>query len=286
MHHLVAPLAFALLALVTYAVAQWSVSLTLTLNAFLLGAQSLQTAATTFTTRMVARRDGNFTFGYTRMPALLRFAAAITLCLATASILVEGIHHLIEPHDTHPVYVELLCLVQVAVQITLATNFKADAVKLLRTPVVSLCVCFAVSYCNASRLDVLGATVFGAIVAVDAVDTMSQVVPILNCTFPLRRKTAIADCLRNASIVRGVRSIESTQCWSLDEATEVCAMKIAVSDDCDVLEVTRQVKRVLSRVFAITCVEASTAGSGGNYTQQTLTPARFPAPPVQLSFPI
>ena len=296
---------FLMLGVVSFVVSELSTSLVLQLNAFQLIYRGLCTLAHYFgrTASCLPSKGGLWPVGYSRVDAVVQFAAACVLLFASFSVLVECVHHLLEAHDTTPMLVEAVCSVHFALVVAFAAvcrpEFKLrrqDRSSLLwfliveaRAPLISFVTCASVVAFDAPRIDVCGASIFAASCTVIAVRHLRLVSPMLLLDAP-GSDPAVVDTMRQVALVQGVIRLQRVQIFQMRPDAIGIFVKADVDAGADCEETLARMKRLLARSAAVSCVELTKkdarCNDGTSLADEASELPSFPPPPVQVDFPV
>jgi Co/Zn/Cd efflux system component len=294
--------AFLILGCISFVASQLSSALVLQLNAFQLIYRGICTLSQ-FGCREFSRRRAessvlsSYPFGLVRLDHLFQFAAATMLAFASLSVMVEGLHHLLESHDTEPVLVEVVCSAHLACIVLFCVTcrpevrfFRSSTWSLVRflifesrAPLICFISCVNVTYFGAPRIDVACALIYAATCLFVAVAHVRSVAPILLQEAPAD-DVSTTDAMRQIALVEGVSHVRQWQTWCLTHDVTVAAVKVEVKATCDKERTLRRVRAIVSQIAVRSTIEVESGGSGLVLCHDPLP--QFPAPPVQLHFPV
>jgi divalent metal cation (Fe/Co/Zn/Cd) transporter len=296
-------LLFIALGIWSFVVSEISIALVLQLNAFQLLYRGLCTLGHYGSAELGRKRpdsgiSADFPFGLARLDQLVQFAAAAMLVFASLSVTVEGIHHLLEVHDTKPWLVEVVCCCHLAsiCAFTLlcrpvVVRFQRGS-KLLfwafecRAPLICFVSCASVTYFKAPRIDVVCSIIFAFTCVFAAASQLRSLAPVLLLEAPDDPDRVLGDSLRQISIVDGVKSVSRAQVWRLRPDVAGVALKVVVSPECDHDATLRKIRRVMDRVSSRCTIELEAGEFAPSISTEVDLLPRFPAPPVRLQFPV
>lgn len=285
---------FVALGLASFFVSEWSNALVLQLNAFQLVYRGLCTVAYD----AAASKDGAaYNFGLYRVTAVIEFAAAAVLLFASLSVSIEAVHHLLEAHDTRPSLVEGFCAFHALSILAyvwfcrrhllnqkVPMNVAKFLIVELRAPLICVVTCSCVRIFEASRIDVVGAILYAASCALIAARQLQLCTPTLLLSSP-HNLAELKDVVRHLPMIHGVISVERFQAWELDFGRVAVAVKIRVAPSVDANHVVKQCRAAfLPSVLKVT-IETEEGAELSDSQVDSVT-VKFPAPPVQLNFPV
>jgi len=294
---------FFLLAVACFIVSELSSALVLQLNSFQLLYRSLCTASLhcmrTPSALVIPRALVRYPFGVGRADIVLQFAAATMLLFASLSVMVEAVHHLLEPHDTQPVLVEVICFTHflAIVTYTLLCQRKATRTMMMnqslwvfvliecRAPLICFLSCSLVTVFDAARIDVACAFAFAVSCVVSSAKHAQFLVPALLLEAPVI-DSAISDTCRQVALVRGVIRVRQLQLWLLRPDAAVGSVKLVVDPTADGTEITARVRKLVHRVAATVTVELERGGVSTHDPRTGSGIEAFPAPPIELRYSV
>lgn len=294
---------FLSIGVVSFVVSEASAALVLQLNSFQLVYRALCTLAQSMSRRPVPQSRGSsfcrYPFGRSRLDIVLQFSAATMLIFASLSVMVEGVHHLLEAHDTQPVLVEAVCFTHL-LSIILYTVLCKPAAQAevirdsgkwffvlfeCRAPLICLTSCTLVTAFEAPRIDVVCALLFAASCLVAGANHARFLAPSLLLEAP-EPDASTSDALRQVALVKGVIRIRQMQLWLVRPDMAVASLKIVIDHTSDSSEVRKRVKLLMQRIVTQVTVELERGAAVCDARGSDEENSAFPAPPIQLRYAV